>query len=86
MPFGLGEKDVQALLDIAGSAGRDAAGPVLPWSLLHELRGLVACDVISVSGQDTPRRREFAAQVLPGIDAGEPGTDAYWAHYWDSPC
>jgi DNA-binding CsgD family transcriptional regulator len=86
MSFGLADKDIHALLQVVGSGSRDDEGPVVPWSLMHDLRALVACDNVQVYGQDTPRQDEFASQDLPGIGESELDCDAYWPNYWDSPC
>jgi DNA-binding CsgD family transcriptional regulator len=86
MSLGFRDGDVRALLHLVRPADRDNNGPVLPWSLLHELRELIACDNLQVYGQDTPRQDEFASQDLPGNNESEVNCDAYWPNYWDSPC
>ena len=86
MSLGFSDADVRGLLRLVRPADRDNDGPVLPWSLLHELRGLVACDNVQVYGQDSFRQEEFACQDLPGNNESELDGDAYWPNYWDSPC
>jgi len=84
---GTTSKDVQAMLDIVRLAG--ASTRATPW-LLPSLKQLVACDVLSVSGQDTPRWTFFAEQELPVLPVttgqAEEFDAAYQQHYWTSPC
>lgn len=64
-------------------------GEALPWELMHDLRKLVECDVLSAYGQDTPGWTSFANQELPRVELGSAGPaleQAFWAHYWDSWC
>lgn len=86
MSLGFSDVDVRALLHVVQQTDRDTDGPVLPWSLLHELRDLVACDNVQVYGQDTFRQNEFASQDLPGTNESQLDGDAWWPNYWDSPC
>ena len=50
----------------------------------------VPCDMVSVSGQDTPRWTFFADQEYTGPTAstsqGEGLAGAYRQHYWDASC
>lgn len=84
--LGLSDRDVQAMLHIASRYGAaEDTGPTLPWELLHDLRDLIACDALSVSGQDDPRRAFFADQTLP-VDTSsgaETPDEVYWMHYED---
>lgn len=89
----LSDRDVQAMLRVTARHGDDAGDgevlPVLPVQLLHDLRDLIACDHLSVSGQDTPRRRTFAGQLLADgpLPSDAPPEELFWAHYWESlPC
>jgi|SRR5215210_631891 len=86
MSLGFRDGDVRALLHLVRPADRGDDGPVLPWSLLHELRDLIACDNLQIYGQDTLRQEEFASQDLPGTNEDELDGDAWWPNYWDSPC
>lgn len=84
----LSDRDVQTMLQLTTPDAYDGPGWPLPWSLLHDLRALVPCDQVGVSGQDTPRWEFFADQDLvpyDGID-DEALAAAYRAHYWESTC
>jgi hypothetical protein len=90
---GITEPDLQQMVDIArayGDAEEPAPGEALPWELLHDLKALVPCDLLSASRQDTPRWEFFADQEVPGTDRS--GTElttfaaAYQQHYWASTC
>lgn len=87
---GISDLDVRRMLTIARTYGEDTDGEALPWELLHELKALVPCDMLSVSGQDTPRWEFFADQELPGHPWGDMEAVAlgvaYREHYWDSTC
>jgi DNA-binding CsgD family transcriptional regulator len=88
------EQDVHGMLAIAQEYGSSEGGidarDALPWGLLHDLRALVPCDMLSVSGQDTPRWEFFADQELPALPLsevdGERFATAYRQHYWTSTC
>lgn len=86
---GVTDQDVRQMMAIAtyhGAANDDG----LPWDLLHMLKDLVECDILSVSGQDTPAWDFFLEQQLPGqqwspsFEAAV--ADAYREHYWTSTC
>lgn len=86
---GVTERDVEQMLAITRSyPGNDVRG--LPWELLADLKALVPCDVLSVSGQDTPRWEFFVDQELPRLDwppADQAAFEAaYREHYWASTC
>jgi|tagenome__1003787_1003787.scaffolds.fasta_scaffold20598830_1 DNA-binding CsgD family transcriptional regulator len=90
---GISEPDLQQMVDIArayGDAEGPALGEALPWHLLHDLKALVHCDLLSASGQDTARWEFFADQEVPGTSWSHRDLSsreaAYQAHYWDSPC
>ncbi len=90
---GISGSDLQQMVGIArayGDADGPAQGEALPWELLHDLQALVPCDVLSVSGQDTPRWEFFCDQELPGLDWSPAERSAleaaYRLHYWDSDC
>lgn len=77
----LDDRDVQIMLRIAHRDRGDGQVEVFPWELLHDLRELIACDSLSVSGQDSVARTCFASQEL-GDFAGEPTEEqVFWAHY-----
>lgn len=82
-------RDLDQMLAVTRSYPADS-GEGLPWELLHDLRALVPCDHLSVSGQDTPQWHFFVDQELPRIDwpaAEREGYEAaYRTHYWDSTC
>jgi DNA-binding CsgD family transcriptional regulator len=84
------DQDVHRMLAIARDYGGETDGAALPWELLHDLKELVPCDMLSVSGQDTPRWEFFADQELPAspISAATLETllEAYARHYWSSTC
>ncbi len=86
-PLGLSDSDVRAMLRIASRPGAEPDDGVLPWQLLRDLRDLIPCDVVSVSGQDDAQETAFADQELgddPSPQQPEAGSDAaYWQHYWD---
>jgi DNA-binding CsgD family transcriptional regulator len=88
--FDLSDRDVQAMLHIASNQRADEPGPVLPWSLLRDLRDLIGCDDLGVSGQDDVRRTYFAEQSVSDRESlfGDPPDDAVedplsWQYYWD---
>ena len=83
MAFSLGEHDLRGVLDVVDAADHVDDGPVLPWALLHELRCLIDCDVIGVSGQDEATLGEFAMQDLPAQAEIEISEEWWRAHYWD---
>jgi DNA-binding CsgD family transcriptional regulator len=91
---GITERDLEQMLGIARTFGSapDPHGPDegLPWELLHDLKALVPCDQLAVSGQDTPRWEFFANQELPRVELSAADDarleQAYRAHYWSSTC
>ena len=88
--IGITELDVQQMLAITRGYQHDVPSQVLPEELLHDLWQLVPCDMVSVSGQDTPRWEFFADQDYSGMTVsaaqGDALDSAYRAHYWDSSC
>lgn len=83
----LSDHDVRGMLDVVGlDRPWDQEG--VPRELLEDLLDLIPCDVLSVNGQDTPRRHIFAAQDVPCLPttATDPPEAAYWEHYWASSC
>jgi DNA-binding CsgD family transcriptional regulator len=84
------DQDVQRMLAIARDYGEEVDGEPLPWELLHDLKQLVPCDLLSASGQDTPRWEFFADQELPAVpltlDQADAVAQAYAQHYWESTC
>jgi DNA-binding CsgD family transcriptional regulator len=84
------DRDVQQMLAIARDFGEEAEGEPLPWELLYALKELVPCDLLSASGQDTPRWDFFADQELPALplppETAEAVGEAYARHYWESTC
>ena len=87
---GLTERDVQQMLAITRDHEDKDPSHTLPEELLHDLWQLVACDLLSVSGQDTPRWSFFADQEYTGdiasITEDESLAGAYREHYWDASC
>jgi DNA-binding CsgD family transcriptional regulator len=87
---GITERDLDQMLAIARDYGEQTDGEALPWELLHALKALVPCDLLSASGQDTPRWEFFADQELPATAVSpaeaEAYAAAYAAHYWSSTC
>jgi DNA-binding CsgD family transcriptional regulator len=89
-PVGITEQDVQQMLAITRDYQHDVPSQVLPEELLHDLWQLVPCDMVSVSGQDTPRWEFFADQEYSGMTVsaaqGDALDSAYREHYWDASC
>jgi DNA-binding CsgD family transcriptional regulator len=83
MAFSLGEHDLRGVLDVVDAVDHVDDGPVLPWPLLHELKGLIGCHSIAVSGQDEATLGEFAVQDLPAEPDIELSEEWWRAHYWD---
>lgn len=85
---GITEVDVHQMLAITRDYPGDDDGEALPWELLHDLKALVPCDMVSVSGQDTMRWEVFADQELPPDPVSDPDAlnAAYREHYWSSFC
>ncbi len=79
----LADADVSAMLRIATAARSTSEAEPLPWDLLHDLRELIRCDALVVSGQDTPAKTAFAEQMV-GELGPEPPVELFWEHYWDS--
>ena len=84
------DSDVRQMFAITRSYEQDDPPETLPTELLQDLRHLVPCDVVAVSGQDTPRWEFFADQTFPHFEvraADVADLDrAYHEHYWTSPC
>lgn len=93
---GITNQDVQQMVAITSDYTHDDPSQTLPEELLHDLWQLVPCDMVSVSGQDTPRWSFFADQNYTGSTGstgstcstgqGEALADAYRQHYWDASC
>lgn len=90
---GITEHDVQQMVAITRDYTHDDPSQTLPEELLHDLWQLVPCDMVSVSGQDTPRWSFFADQDYTGSTSspsstpqGEALASAYRQHYWDASC
>src|SRR4051794_26833981 len=84
---GVTEHDVHEMLTITRDYEHDDPESPLPAELLHDLWQLVPCDLVSVSGQDTPHWDFFADQEHPCFPAtGDESdlADAYREHYWDA--
>jgi DNA-binding CsgD family transcriptional regulator len=91
--IGISDREIEQMLGIARTYGGADVGEgqeALPWGLLEDLKALVPCDQLWVSGQDTPRWEFFADQELPRVQLSEgefEGLDeAYRTHYWTSTC
>lgn len=86
------DRDVHAMLAItrAYTDEEDDTGGGLPWQLLHDLRDLVECDQLAVSGQDTQKWDFFVEQEVPRIIFSSADLEAYEEtyreHYWTSTC
>ena len=61
---GVTDQDIRRMMAIATYDG-GTEGDGLPWEVLQLLKDLVACDCVSVSGQDTPNWEFFLGQELP---------------------
>ncbi len=93
-PVGITEHDVQQMLAITRDYSDDDPSHTLPEELLHDLWQLVPCDLVSVSGHDTPRWNFFADQEYTGAtvstdqdqDQDQALACAYRQHYWDASC
>jgi hypothetical protein len=90
---GITERDVQQMVAITRDYPLDDISHTLPEELLHDLWQLVPCDMVSVSGQDTPRWSFFADQDYTGgtgstgsTAQGEALACAYREHYWEASC
>jgi DNA-binding CsgD family transcriptional regulator len=90
--FDVSDRDVQAMLHIASSHDAEETGPLLPWTVLSELRDLVGCDEVNLVDKDDVRRVYFASQSVSAyefvrFDTPEPGNPLHWQLYWDClPC
>jgi DNA-binding CsgD family transcriptional regulator len=86
---GVSDQDIRRMMAIATYDG-GTEGDGLPWEVLQLLKELVACDCVSVSGQDTPNWEFFLGQELPdqqwSPSFAAPLLDAYREHYWTSTC
>ena len=87
---GMTQQDVQQMLAITRDYADDDPSHTLPEELLHDLWQLVPCDLLSVSGQDTPRWVSFADQEYAGssVSVAQEGPldPAYHEHYWNASC
>ncbi len=88
---GISGADLERVLDVLDRADAEPeVNATLPWALLHLLKDLVPCDVLSVSGQDTPHWEFFAMQELPVVPLAPAEQarfdDAFRTHYWGSTC
>lgn len=84
----LSSRDLAAMVRIARYAQAPDPTHPLPIALLADLRDLVACDQVWVSGMDTRDWSTFADYAYPDDDIEE-GDDlfaAFTEHYWGSPC
>ena len=83
-----GSRDLDSMIRVTQYAHCPDLTEPLPQGLLADLRSLVSCDQVWVSGQDTPRWSCFADQDYPA--GGPEGSDdlfaAFARHYWSSPC
>lgn len=85
-PARIGDRDLSALLGIVAAHRDDDPGDGLPWSLLAELNGLIASELMSFFGLDSQQQTSWFNQSLPG-DSGDDDSEAFWAHYWHcQPC
>jgi len=82
-PVTVREKDLHTLLGIVNGHREDLPPDGLPWSLLHDLMGLIRCDVVSFTGVDTTRQAIWFDQEIPTDETAEEDAAAFWANYWD---
>jgi DNA-binding CsgD family transcriptional regulator len=85
----LTETDLDSLLAVTRRYDDDG-GEALPWELLHDLRGLIRCDQLAASGQDSSTMSTFADQSL---EVDQPSADelieleaVFAMHFWGSTC
>lgn len=82
------EADLGALRDVI-DAGRASVPPVgLPAEVLHQLRVLVPCDLLSFIELDFAAQATTFDQTSPTEDVpmGVPGDEVFWRHYADDLC
>ena len=91
--IGISDSEIQQMVGIARTYGgleAPESQDALPWDLLHELKSLVPCDQLWVTGQDTPRWEFFADQEVPRTELTPSESaalgQAYRTHYWDASC
>ncbi len=82
MAVNLGERDLRGVLNVIDCVDHVDDGPVLPWPLLHELKGLIDCDGLGVSGQDEATLGEFASQDLPVPEDCEFSEEFWREQFW----
>src|SRR5262249_35550235 len=82
-PVTVREKDLHTLLGIVNGHREDLPPDGLPWSLLHDLMGLIRCDLVSFTGVDTTRQAIWFDQEIPTDETAEEDAAAFWANYWD---
>lgn len=87
MPESVRDSDLRGLLDVVEAARSTDVAEGLPIAVLDHARALVPCDVLAFVELDTTRQISFHGQSVPDDDVDDPGSDAFWRHYWDSlPC
>jgi DNA-binding CsgD family transcriptional regulator len=81
----LRDRDIRTMLRVC-DADDPAPGPgALPWSVLHGLRSLIACDMVAVFQLDSDRQRLLWGHDVPDDEDAAETEPAFWAHYRDCP-
>lgn len=70
--------DLRRMLRIVEAADLGDDGEGLPWSILHELRALIRCEVIEFGSYDLGQRIYFFDQGLDQPAIGPEMDDVYW--------
>lgn len=80
----LSDRDLRAMLRLTRRYDDVEADEVLPAELCQDLVDLVRCDNLSLSGQDSVLRSEFAHPEYGDMgDHVAPEGDLFWHHYYD---
>lgn len=80
----LSDRDLRAMLRLTRRYDDVEADEVLPAELCQDLVDLVRCDNLSLSGQDSVLRSEFAHPEYGDMgDQLAPEGDLFWHHYYD---
>jgi len=83
----LRDRDVRTMLRVVDADDPAPAPGALPWSVLHGLRSLIACDMVAVFQLDSDRQRLLWGQDVPDDEDAAETEPAFWAHYRDCrPC
>ncbi len=80
----LSDRDLRAMLRLTRRYDEVEADEVMPAELCQDLVDLVRCDDLSLSGQDSVLRSEFAHPEYGDMgDHVAPEGDLFWHHYYD---